>query len=658
MGNEKVPVTISFEPKNMGKFSNFIDMTLFGSYRIPIRVSGIALSYVSKTKQRRGPEAIKEDFEKPKDYIDEDRPATRNKAVRKNDKFIITTQEGFNVPLMNPEATNISEKLDVLFADRNNKAKYNNFLKSQRNDRVQEKKEAAIKEKFEKMKTKLKEQNPNLFPQDKDDDAKPEPPFDMEFWFKMASDVDLGEPNITVPNQRDPLWVNKPLGKYEPIGEVKNEQFKPDPNKPGKKKFSPHPASHAEERDVHLELSPDMLQKVFSGPKSIDFGHIYKKSRASKYFSVKNELRTSIMVRINVDGIDELSETDTEPQIIPSMQTGVFEIVCSSRIEQSFKNYATYIINEHHRFKFLVSAQIEPVQLDLSREVLKFTFPDTNVEMFTTETLKIINKGNAPGKYKWEKAIQSDVFTVDKVQGEVPANGGEVPVTISYKPSGRVFKGEEEILKLKVEEGIERTIKCIGFVTESKCIWRGPLVYQFGEIPIGQTKTFSLSLANVSKTTATYHILTDKLPSCMTITPTKGRIGMDQTEIITVTIQSNEEMIINHDLTALIRGGQPQKICLQGEVVVPKIYIKEEEFDFGEVLYDNTAKLLMTIVNESSIRAQLVLDLRPRVGMLVRPPGIECLEVVPAQEVGDDQSSIMQSVNKDDNESSNYYDIS
>ena len=63
-----------------------------------------------------------------------------------------------------------------------------------------------------------------------------------------------------------------------------------------KRKFHSVPISHAEERDVHLELTPEMLQKVFSGPKSIDFGRIYKKSRAVKYFSVKNEIRSPIMI--------------------------------------------------------------------------------------------------------------------------------------------------------------------------------------------------------------------------------------------------------------------------------------------------------------------------------------------------------------------------
>lgn len=654
MGNEQIGVTISFEPRNLGKFSSFIEMSLFNSYHFPIKVGGCATNYSTKEKGRRGPEALKEDFEKPKNYVDEDRAVSRNKVSRRNDRLIFTNQDEES-DMLHIDATDVSEKLGQFFSVRNNKQKYNEYLFNQRTSRNNEKHETFVKAKFEKLKTKINEVNPGFFPKEREDDDKAVPPVDMEFWFKMDPAVDLGEPFVNLPSAKDPLWVNKAIGKYEPMSEIKSEKFKPDPNKPIKRKFHSKPTSHAEDRDVHMELTPEMLQKVFSGPKSIDFGHIYKKSKSSKYFSVKNELRTSIMVQINVDGIDELSGTDTQPQIIPTMQIGVFEIVCSSRAEQDFKNYVTYIINGQHRFKFLVSAQIEPVQLEVNRDNIRFVFTENNNEMTTSETIKITNKGNAPGRFKWDK-ISGDVFSVDRTQGEVPANGGEVLVNIIYKPSGKVFKGEEENLKLKVDDGIDRIVKCVGFVTEAKCIWKGSSVYNIGDIPVGQTRTFHVTLLNASKSTATYHILTDKLPYCMNINPVKGRIGMDNSEPITVTIQSNEEMAINHELVALIRGGQPQKLLLQGQVIVPKVHIQQEDFDFGEVLYDNTASLPLTISNESDITAHLLLDLRSRVGIVERPPGIECLEVVPATDLPDDESSIMQSMYKDDdNESSIFY---
>lgn len=55
-----------------------------------------------------------------------------------------------------------------------------------------------------------------------------------------------------------------------------------------------------------MELSAEMLQKIEAGPVRIDFGVIYIKSRMSKSFFVKNDLRTSISVRLYTDK-DELN---------------------------------------------------------------------------------------------------------------------------------------------------------------------------------------------------------------------------------------------------------------------------------------------------------------------------------------------------------------
>lgn len=59
------------------------------------------------------------------------------------------------------------------------------------------------------------------------------------------------------------------------------------------------------------------------------------------------------------------------------------------------------MINNKHSFDFLVVAQIEPVQLELSKNNFKFQFPDDSISLECTETLKLTNSGNATAKFKW-----------------------------------------------------------------------------------------------------------------------------------------------------------------------------------------------------------------------------------------------------------------
>lgn len=113
--------------------------------------------------------------------------------------------------------------------------------------------------------------------------------------------------------------------------------------------FPSEASSQAELRDIQRELSPEELQKVFVGPTTIDFGSVYVKSRAVRYFAVKNSLKTAIVVQIICNN-NELAESYQKPQVIPPMQAAAFEVVFFSQNLQSFKGGVKYIINNKHEF--------------------------------------------------------------------------------------------------------------------------------------------------------------------------------------------------------------------------------------------------------------------------------------------------------------------
>lgn len=48
MGGELFTATITFEPHNLGKFVNDIEIILFGAYVIPIKVIGVATKTAPK----------------------------------------------------------------------------------------------------------------------------------------------------------------------------------------------------------------------------------------------------------------------------------------------------------------------------------------------------------------------------------------------------------------------------------------------------------------------------------------------------------------------------------------------------------------------------------------------------------------------------------
>lgn len=60
-----------------------------------------------------------------------------------------------------------------------------------------------------------------------------------------------------------------------------------------------------------MELSNEQLQKIVVHPKVLDFGNVFVKSTKQLTLGIKNELRTSIIVRLLVDQstADELQGT-------------------------------------------------------------------------------------------------------------------------------------------------------------------------------------------------------------------------------------------------------------------------------------------------------------------------------------------------------------
>lgn len=155
---------------------------------------------------------------------------------------------------------------------------------------------------------------------EEDDDPKKAPaPVDYEFEVGMI-EQGINEPDMRLPEVKDTLFVTKPIDKYEPLRAEKQvdgvivNKFEPDPNQIIRKKFSHEPKTHSEIRDTLMELTAEMLQKINAGPVRIEFGSVYIKSKMIKTFYIKNDLRTSISVRLYTER-DEFSLSHLKPQM-------------------------------------------------------------------------------------------------------------------------------------------------------------------------------------------------------------------------------------------------------------------------------------------------------------------------------------------------------
>ena len=112
-------------------------------------------------------------------------------------------------------------------------------------------------------------------------------------------------PHLSLPDQVDALYVEKPIGNYEPQNNVANKRIKranevggANDNRIIRKKFKSEPTTQAELRDCSEELTGEQLQKINAGPQIIDFKTVFVKSTTTKSFIVTNDLRQHIHVRL------------------------------------------------------------------------------------------------------------------------------------------------------------------------------------------------------------------------------------------------------------------------------------------------------------------------------------------------------------------------
>ncbi|EGR27115.1 hypothetical protein IMG5_201370 [Ichthyophthirius multifiliis] len=568
-GSENQTFIGRFTPKAIGKFDRFFDVFLIGgAYQLQIKVKGRAISISNKKQIKRGHENVfPESFQKEIQLVND------NDFIQQNLRIKQQQQQQQQQQNLNQDSSS-DEDLD-------------------------------IKAKFKKA------------------------PIDFAYEVGMVENR-IDSPQLQLPVVDEQLYVNKPIGKYLPLKKFEDQTiFNPDPNQSLKKRWPSKPQNHKEIREISKYLDGSELQKIYAGPVYIQFDAVYVNSTIQKTFFIKNDLRTSISVRLQSDQ-QELKKTSQKMQIIPPNQIGGFDIILESQILGQFKSNIKYIINESHVFEFQILADIQMVKLDLSKNNIKFQFYDDNHEMITKESIKLCNNGNASAKFEF-LANQSKIFTVEPEKGEVEAHGS-INVNVIYHPSQNnthsheIIRQEEEKLTLKVKDGLDTFIKCQGIVQDAKCVIQKGNNLDLKQVCVAKEEIRTFNIKNQSRNQAVFYI--QNLPEFVQVLPVKGRIGPEESKEIQVKFVCFEEKNIKDDIIICIRGGKILKVPFKVECIIPEVSIFEKEINFGNVTTLGSPSVLkMTLINNSNIAVDLQFDMRSKEENPNAELGIECLEI-------------------------------
>ncbi|EGR27619.1 hypothetical protein IMG5_193180 [Ichthyophthirius multifiliis] len=684
---EKINVLATFRPRNIGQFKQKLQVLLINrSYSLRVKLIGEATE-ISKLSAsfKRGPEGLPEDFQLQKSL--ESQPEKK----QRDEHSMVSIYPKYLESIITEETQ--MNKIEELVKSFENKHKYNNELKEQRQERLKKEKKQIVQQKFNQIKQKLKEMGYDSLQQAQNKDQKDnnskfntleafkDAPVDFEYEVGMVNAC-IDVPYLPLPEAQESLFVTKPIDNYEPYKQdEKTGYFEANPNVHIKKKFTGEPKNHSEIREISKQLNGEELQKIFAGPVEIDFKNVYVNSEVVKTFKVRNDLRTSISVKLETNKT-ELKKTYQKTQIIPSGQVAGFEIVLNSKNIGAFRTNVRYTINDKHKFEIQIFANIELVKLELSKNLLRMSFSDDNIEMDTKEIIQLTNNGNATGTFNWF-TNNSKNFLIKPMQGQVQA-GSFIPLQVTYKPSTltsgsynaismnnivlpqntnnttntvnngsggtqNITRTEEEKLILRVVDGMEQQLKCIGTFIEQKCVLKQSSV-DLQEISVAKVIQTSFQIKNNSRQPAVYFIDQSKLPKGLEILNFKGKIGCDESKVINIKFCSFVPCEVKYDIYIQIRGGKTLKLPFQVTVIIPNVQIEEPVFNFGNITtLGNPGVLPFTLKNYTDIPVELIIDIRNKGDDSEESEGIDCLKINTLDEEGDE--SILHSIHEDLNQS-------
>ena len=309
----------------------------------------------------------------------------------------------------------------------------------------------------------------------------------------------------------------------------------------------------------------------------------------------------------------------------------------------SFNYVVSYILNEKQSFKFMVKAEVIPVNLELSKQTMTLKFSDDSQEMETSEYIRVKNTGNADAKYYWFSP--SRCLRVEPIEGVVTANDA-ISVQVIYTPS-ELKTYEEEMLEMKIEDGEPRQVRVTAFVNETKCEVNPPSVI-FGCLCVAQKSSITVAIKNTNpKYSAIWMIDQSTLPKNLDINPKRGKINPDASDRIELTYCSKEENdVTNESFDIKIRGSKKITVPISVKTIVPKVIAYEADYNFGTVTYGNSSSLTMTLENTSPIEAILNLDLRENES-IPGSKGHKCIKITQVKS-HDDETIVIEEKEMED----------
>ncbi|KAM4711439.1 LOW QUALITY PROTEIN: cilia- and flagella-associated protein 47-like [Anableps anableps] len=368
------------------------------------------------------------------------------------------------------------------------------------------------------------------------------------------------------------------------------------------------PSTRQQVADCSRTLTPVELYQVDISPLLVDFGSVCLESVCVQKLNLINRLPVHVWVELEVD-CPELQGSSPLSQVLPPYSHSSLPLTFQSSQFGPFCRSLNYTVNQKHPGQILIQAQVVPLALELSTNLLVLPpHPTMRAGSEYRSSVTLRNLCNCVVEFTWKPVIPKSgllLFSVRPATGTVEPHM-ELDCEVVWHPS--FSSPSEGDFDLCVHEGNTQRLRCVAKI--------GPTTVQltekrilFRSMPLNTTFIRTAVLHNSGQNHAYYQVVDICPLPGMVLSPSEGVVPSRGQAMIT--IQFNPDCFFKFDakVEIALRNMKSIELIVAGSVEPPNVDFSMSRIQFWGVYAGSQQLIPFSITNHSPAMSQVTFDL-------------------------------------------------
>ncbi|KAM6893513.1 cilia and flagella-associated protein 47-like [Xenentodon cancila] len=367
------------------------------------------------------------------------------------------------------------------------------------------------------------------------------------------------------------------------------------------------PSTTQEVADCSKILTAKESLQIVIEPLFVDFGCVCVQSVCVQTLTLINHLSKYVWVQLDVD-YPELQVSSPLSHVLPPFSYHTLPLTFQSNKLGHFYRSLSYSINKQHPGQVVVEAQVVPLALELSTNLLVlYPTPAMFLQSEYRSSVTLRNQCNRAAEFTWNPVVteNGNVFTVRPATGVVEPYR-ELDCEVAWHPS--FSSPSEDDFNLCVHDGNTQRLHCVAKVAATTVELIEKQI-MFGSVPLNIPSVRTAVLHNTGQNHA-YFQIPDVCPlPGMVVSPSEGTVPSKGQAMIKIHFNPDVVKQFNTRVEIMLRNMKSIELRVGGSVEIPNVEISVCRFQFCGVHVGSQEFITFALTNHSSATARVTFDL-------------------------------------------------